>query len=433
MASSFSHPIFRSSLPEQCTPENGLLSNISSAFNTCLPTPLALLSTLLGCLSILSWLFAQLPQIIKNYSLQSTSGLSIYFLLEWCLGDTTNLIGSLLTNQALWQVVVAAYYVCVDVILVTQYLWYTYLKSSRAEQEAITVTFTDGPDDGDTIGATEADSYSSSEPNSSTPSGNNIKSASQPHKVDTNAFGTSNYSAQEKESHSTSGATVVRSQGNAFPFTPSPKTLLLVSMTCAVLANGSPLEPNAQNIPLASAASADRVELAGRVLSWVSTILYLGSRLPQIFKNHVRRSTSGLSPSLFIAAFFGNLFYSTSLLTNPLAWSSYPSYGHRGWAGLEGSDRREWVNLAIPFFLGAAGVLFLDAAVGVQFLMFGEGRVEKMALVGDRKGHNRWQRVSGWMRGWVPSPTPTPREEIIEDERPLLERGIDEDSRYGSI
>ncbi|KAL8634574.1 MAG: hypothetical protein Q9228_007831, partial [Teloschistes exilis] len=118
-------------VPEHCHPTSSLLSSLSSSFHTCVPTPLVLLSTSLGILSIVSWLFAQLPQIIKNYQLKSASGLSIYFLAEWLLGDLTNLLGALLTRQAVWQVVVAAYYVTVDVCLVAQYFWYSYYKPWR--------------------------------------------------------------------------------------------------------------------------------------------------------------------------------------------------------------------------------------------------------------------------------------------------------------
>src|SRR5271156_6462571 len=119
---------FAPALPDHCTPTTSSLLHFSSYFHVCIPTPLAFISTALGCLSIVSWLFAQLPQIYKNYQLQSTAGLSIFFLVEWCLGDATNLLGALLTRQATWQVIVASYYVFVDVCLVSQYFWYTYLK-----------------------------------------------------------------------------------------------------------------------------------------------------------------------------------------------------------------------------------------------------------------------------------------------------------------
>lgn len=60
----------------------------------------------------------------------------------------------------------------------------------------------------------------------------------------------------------------------------------------------------------------------------------------------------------------------------------------------------------MPFFLGAAGVLALDASVGVQFLLYGESDEAKVVVVDVEEGRGRvgrWRRVSGWMRGWVPS------------------------------
>jgi len=95
---------------------------------------------------------------------------------------------------------------------------------------------------------------------------------------------------------------------------------------------------------------------------------------------------------LTIVKIFGNLFYSTSLLTNPCAWYTFGPYGGGGWAGEEGSQQLEWLARAAPFWLGAAGVLGLDAAVGMQFLIYGDAS--------DDEG--RWGVVTGWMRGWVP-------------------------------
>lgn len=171
----------------------------------------------------------------------------------------------------------------------------------------------------------------------------------------------------------------------------------LMAMTQA-----SPVHPSAPTLTVSSH-SPTGLETAGTVLSWSSTFLYLGSRLPQLYKNYKLQSTAGLSPSLFAAAFCGNLFYSLALATNPFAWSDMGPHGGHGWAGPAGSDRQTWVAAALPFFLGAAGVLGLDASVGVQFLMYGE-RKAKVIVVEEGQGQKwRWRRVSGWMRGWVPS------------------------------
>jgi hypothetical protein len=85
--------------------------------------------------------------------------------------------------------------------------------------------------------------------------------------------------------------------------------------------------------------------------------------------------------------------------------------------GPEGSVRNDWVLRAAPFFFGAAGVLLMDAAVGLQFWYFGDAaprgrsispRDDEVIITVDDHGKlvrrsMHWRRVSGWMRGWAPA------------------------------
>ena len=420
-------------LPEHCTPTSQYLINFSSAFQSCVPTSLAFLSTALGIFSIISWLFAQMPQIYKNYKLQSASGLSIYFLGEWLLGDLSNLLGAILTKQASWQVVVAGYYVFVDVGLVSQYFWYTHLESLGKGSLLEYDSETDGPDDGLGeevllgVSPTDESSTESAHAEDRNPDTKALNTPTKPRDIQGPPRDISSSFSKEKESSGSFNRAIKREGTPSMG--PSPRTLLMVSMLCVALTNAAPLHAHIKDESSVISSS----EFAGRILSWISTVLYLGSRLPQIYKNAVRRSTAGLSPTLFIAAFFGNLFYSTSLLTNPLAWDSYPPYGLHGWVGSEGSDRATWLTLAAPFWLGAAGVLALDATIGIQFLMFGEGDLEKSVLIRGRAGRSRWRKVEGWMRGWVPSPSPSTSEDVDDgEERRLLSRRESSGSGYGT-
>lgn len=165
--------------------------------------------------------------------------------------------------------------------------------------------------------------------------------------------------------------------------------------------------------PLARVAGELTLRDVGGVLSWLSTLLYLTSRLPQLLLNWRRRSTSGLAISLFAAAFCGNLFYSLSLLLNPLGHADYPPYGGGGLAGPDGSTSRDWWARTLPFFLGAAGVLAEDATVGWQWLLWGERAPAHAGLdlpapgaedeaegadecCGVRTRWNRWWPWNGW-------------------------------------
>lgn len=53
----------------------------------------------------------------------------------------------------------------------------------------------------------------------------------------------------------------------------------------------------------------DSLRLVPQILGWLSAVLYVGSRLPQLIKNWKQQSTEGLSSGMFICAVFGNLFF----------------------------------------------------------------------------------------------------------------------------
>lgn len=133
------------------------------------------------------------------------------------------------------------------------------------------------------------------------------------------------------------------------------------------------------------------------------------------------------------------------MLTNPNAWNDFPAYGGGGWVGEDGNNRAEWIARATPFFLGAAGVLVMDACVGLQFLAFGEkpDREPVVVVAVERAGRKwRWRRVSGWMRGWMPSVsivgTPAPGSPSVsavpasgEERGPLLSET--QGTQYGGV
>jgi uncharacterized protein with PQ loop repeat len=400
---------FQPELPPYCTPTNDFLSRFSSTFHTCVPTPLAFISTLLGTLSIVSWLFAQMPQIYKNYTIKSTSGLSIFFLVEWCAGDVSNLLGAVFTKQATWQMIVAGYYCLVDFMLVAQWVWYERLRHGYRIRQMWPDR--DGGHDSERGQGMVIEGVPAMSRESTFEENNGPERKSSAKDINMTGNGKASMwrmpvfgDVNEKYGSSRSPRAINRVQASSSFQSPSPRTVLLLACLIS-LAQASPLhptihhpdhrDPNTKTSDLAA---------AGTVLSWLSTLLYLGSRLPQLYKNWARKSTAGLSAHLFIAAFFGNLFYSTSMLANPNLWADAPAHGLHGWVENTPNIRYDWFMRALPFWLGAAGVLVMDAAVGVQFLMYGESEDAKVVVLEESGSENwRWRRVSGWMRGWVPS------------------------------
>ncbi|RMZ76829.1 hypothetical protein DV738_g4757, partial [Chaetothyriales sp. CBS 135597] len=395
----------------------------SAFFHTCVPTWPALLSTTLGTLSIVSWLFAQLPQIYKNYHLKSTAGLSIFFLVEWTAGDATNLAGGLLTRQATWQVVLASYYVFVDLCLVVQFFWYTHL-APRIYGDALLSASSSlrSGSDADSISGLSAinTSFSEREVAMSKNGGDTADAPPSAVPISHPVFGSINY----EKSHE-SPPIWRKSLGQSWMSSASPRTLM-VGATVAMLAAPSEAAPVGfpRGHPHHLFLTGTSGELAGTIFSWSSAILYLGSRLPQLYKNWQRQSTAGLSPLLFMAAFCGNLFYSSSLLTNPNAWNDFGPHGGHGWVDHDGSKRDVWLARSAPFFIGAAGVLVMDGLMGLQFLMYGPDQAEVVVVkVRDGPGRSHWERVNGWMRGWIPTVTEKAKVVDLAESQRLLGGG----------
>uniref|UniRef100_A0A670J873 Lysosomal amino acid transporter 1 homolog n=1 Tax=Podarcis muralis TaxID=64176 RepID=A0A670J873_PODMU len=89
-------------------------------------------------------------------------------------------------------------------------------------------------------------------------------------------------------------------------------------------------------------------EIIGFIIGSVSSVLYLLSRVPQIYTNFKRKSTVGISYSLFALVMLGNTLYGLSvLLKNP------------DWGQAEGS----YVIHHLPWLIGSLGVLALDIIV----------------------------------------------------------------------
>lgn len=433
-------------LPQHCYPSSAFLIKLSTLLGSCIPSPLAFLSSTLGVLSIASWLFAQLPQIVRNYTLGSASGLSPYFLIEWTLGDSANLLGALFTRQAAWQVIIAGYYVCVDIVLVWQYAWYVHIKPKRRRFKGSRIS---GTDDGDQAGdyglpeelmgsiiEDELPRPELSESREFDPEQKEERKSDVliPHIISFTPLSTDTPLPSYEEDYTIErhqppiGRTIRPVAAPPRSISPliSPRSVVYLSLLCT-MASAHPSPATHPVVTKHPSVPASGTEIAGRILSWSSTFLYLGSRLPQLYKNYIRRSTSGLSPGLFIAAFFGNLFYSTSLLTNPYAWYDYPPYGGGGWAGGEGSNRLEWIGRAVPFWLGAAGVLAMDGLIGLQFLIYRE-EIER-EIVRDKRG--RLGRARGWLRGWCPRGL-SPRRVRRAETESLITRQAARES-YGSV
>ena len=106
----------------------------------------------------------------------------------------------------------------------------------------------------------------------------------------------------------------------------------------------------------------------GRGVGYLATAFYLGGRLAQIAKNRRRRTTKGLSLTMFALAVTANLAYGTSVLC--------------------ASKSTAAVMRAMPWLLGSFGTVVLDLTILASFpaassLLSLFGRRRRRSVIGD--------------------------------------------------
>lgn len=85
---------------------------------------------------------------------------------------------------------------------------------------------------------------------------------------------------------------------------------------------------------------------AGTALGYASSLLYLLSRLSQLWKNHVRGSAEGLAISMFLCAIAANSLYGASILLRCASAAELRS--------------------SLPWLVGSLGTVALDLGILVQ-------------------------------------------------------------------
>ncbi|XP_063064769.1 lysosomal amino acid transporter 1 homolog [Engraulis encrasicolus] len=106
-------------------------------------------------------------------------------------------------------------------------------------------------------------------------------------------------------------------------------------------------------------ASFSTKEIIGFTIGSISSVMYLCSRLPQIYTNYKRKSTEGVSFFLFALVILGNTTYGLSvLLKNPERGQGEVSY----------------VIHHLPWLIGSLGTLCLDVLISLQFLTYNKNK-----------------------------------------------------------
>eukprot|EP00300_Choanocystis_sp_HF-7_P036609 c52475_g1_i1.p1 GENE.c52475_g1_i1~~c52475_g1_i1.p1 ORF type:complete len:322 (+),score=52.21 c52475_g1_i1:50-1015(+) len=98
---------------------------IARVFTDCVYGPRDMAGFLVGMSSLAFWICCQAPQFYKNIKRGSVDALSPWFLFEWFSGDLLNIVGSILSKQQTTQLATAFLFVMMDIIMLSQYIYYT--------------------------------------------------------------------------------------------------------------------------------------------------------------------------------------------------------------------------------------------------------------------------------------------------------------------
>ncbi|MBN3299725.1 LAAT1 protein, partial [Amia calva] len=116
--------------------------------------------------------------------------------------------------------------------------------------------------------------------------------------------------------------------------------------------------------------SVNVLEISGYAFGYLSSIFYLSSRFPQLYKNFKRQSTEGTSYLLFALAMLGNGTYGLSLIVILPALKSSKSI---------------FILNHLAWLIGSLGVLFLDFFISAQFILYRKHRCTELNLLALKK------------------------------------------------
>ncbi|KAI9095896.1 PQ loop repeat-domain-containing protein [Phlyctochytrium arcticum] len=271
-------------------------------------------STLSGYCSLFCWLVVFTPQLWENYRRKSTDGLSLGFILIWLLGDVFSVAGAVMQHLLNTVIILGVYYALVELVLLYQMWIYRHPKTRK---------ILDDTDDN---------------------AGEDVQrpllgNATPPPRYDEPS----------------------RSDGLGTNTTSEKRTAQLLAIGGIFLINGiTPLYINHRRSPVVASqvltdfTASNTYDMAplAETFGYISAILYVGARVPQIYHNFRNKSCEGLSMLMFAFSVLGNATFFLSIILE--------------------STEPDWLYLNVPWLVGSGGTMLFDFVVLLQFYMYRE-------------------------------------------------------------
>lgn len=284
-------------------------------------------SGITGSISIACWVIVFMPQIYENFYRRSAEGLSFLFVVLWLAGDIFNLLGAMLQHLLPTMIILAAYYTLADIVLLVQCIFY------GTEEKVDPVHLSPANPINENV---LQDVFNERQPL--------LRRHHHHEPVTGPSEGASTASTQNNSKISSS-----QEQSN----TRLKNYAINCLLVCGVVFGGFfswyisyIKDPN----PEPSQPDLSMNWLA-QFFGYLSAVLYLGSRVPQILLNFKRKSCEGISFLFFLFACLGN----TTFIISVLSISLEPRY----------------LLVNASWLIGSSGTLLMDFIIFVQFFVYG--------------------------------------------------------------
>lgn len=287
-------------------------------------------SGITGSISIVCWIIVFVPQIYENFCRKSANGLSLLFIILWLAGDIFNLLGAVMQHLLWTMIILAGYYTVADIVLLFQCKFY-------------------GTDN-------KIDAVHLSPVNPSNENGLwDIINERQPLLIiDTPTESVTGLSTQEQvkaidKKHKTSHLYQNRLKSYVINIILVFTVIMagFLSWYISYIKNPNPVTPG---IDL-------KMDWLAQTFGYLSAVLYLGSRIPQILLNFKRKSCEGISFLFFLFACLGNTSFIISVLS--ISIDSYYLLVNASW------------------LIGSSGTLIMDFIIFLQFFMYNRNGMGK--------------------------------------------------------
>ncbi|KAG0675522.1 Cationic amino acid transporter [Kluyveromyces marxianus] len=291
------------------------------------PVPIVLnsqtVSGIAGSVSIACWIIVFVPQIYENFYRKSAEGLSLMFVVLWLAGDIFNLLGAMLQHLLPTMIILAAYYTIADIILLVQCLFYGQ----------------DGPVD--PVHLSPANPINE----------NVLQDVFHEHDP---LLGDERHRERHDYVDTSSSVSVITSTvGNKNSDSTFKRYLLKIMIVSSVILAGflSWYISYIRNPPKQHEPELDlQMNWLAQSFGYLSAVLYLGSRVPQILLNFKRKSCEGISFLFFLFACLGN----TTFIISVLSISFSPRY----------------LLVNSSWLIGSSGTLIMDFIIFIQFFVY---------------------------------------------------------------